>query len=707
MKELFLFVAALSLNAAVVAIAVMLVRLLLQKAPRIFSYALWAVVLFRLLCPVSIPALIPGFSFQAVEPSAPVLPSQSALISDTVQSDVSENQLSASHSSAGHPSVALENDSVLIDAETVFTYIWIGGAGMLAAYALFSYFRLKYRLRFAVCLERGIYESDRLGSAFVLGFVRPKIYLPAGLSAAERECMIKHEKTHIRRGDFLIKPLAFFAVCLHWFNPVIWLAYDLAMRDMEISCDESVIRKLDPQMRKSYSFALLSAAQKRSGLITPLAFSETSVKTRIRKILRFKKPAVWISITAAVAIVVAAALLIPGTIGSREKDLLADLSEQQAGEQKAMFFDLAREYRFDYVPQFEENKPPQSSSAYLTYTFVLDPILDDNQAFKISRFKISREDVDRVASRHYDMDAIQHEGLTGIWEYTDGEYSAVPFACFEEPLYAAETMTVRRQNGKEIYTVTASRLTFSKYKLDDSDYTDVRNAIVTNDYAQVLDNGISVVQKERFSFYLNDNAPVFLSHTELSDQTNVLSSYIADIQQKHQEKEQEKENNKRFTHVYAKQSSESGLYSIYDNTTDEVVVSEKFIDVDCQLHPDDTYAPYITVRDTNGHWGMLDAYGNEILSCGQYELDAIQLQTHEGVWPIVVVQKDGLYGAIDYQGNMVIQPEWETVTMDVYNIGENFVYVKDPQGNWHVMEIDGTPKVVSVKEIAQPPEGIN
>ena len=180
-------------------------------------------------------------------------------------------------------------------------------------YSLLSVWRLRRRLVGAVLLRDTIWLADRIAAPFVIGVIRPRIYLPSTLSVGEQGYILMHEQTHIRRKDYLIKPLAFLALCLHWFNPLVWLAFFLAVRDMEMSCDESVLRQMGEDIRCEYSTSLLNLTVGRQSLFgggtsllapTPLAFGEGDTKARIRNILSFQKPAVWL--LAASCVIVAA-----------------------------------------------------------------------------------------------------------------------------------------------------------------------------------------------------------------------------------------------------------------------------------------------------------------------------------------------------------------------------------------------------------------
>jgi beta-lactamase regulating signal transducer with metallopeptidase domain len=185
---------------------------------------------------------------------------------------------------------------------TVFRlYIWPVGAAFMLLHGVFAYWRLKRRVRFAVRSSDGVYETDRINSPFVLGFISPRIYLPSGIGQPHREHVINHEQTHIRRNDCIVAAVAYATLAIHWFNPLVWAAYYLMLHDMESSCDEAVLRDSNTDIRRDYSLALLSVASNQKRLPIPLAFGEAGVKQRVVDVLRFRKPERAVVAVAAIA----------------------------------------------------------------------------------------------------------------------------------------------------------------------------------------------------------------------------------------------------------------------------------------------------------------------------------------------------------------------------------------------------------------------
>lgn len=319
MNTLFYTVLNMSAVGAIVTVLVVFARLLLKKSPKIFSYILWSAVLFRLLCPVSfslpfsaVPEIISGGIF--TESGIKDFDGDDWGSEDEyVQADPGENITAQLIASQNTPS-ADAGDTQTDTGTKLFSllpFVWLAGTAAMALYSIVSFAKLKKKLSEAVLLRENIYISDKITTPFVTGIFSPKIYLPVSVKEEELEYIILHERCHIKRCDHIVKLISFSLLCIHWFNPFIWLAFCLSSRDMEMSCDEAVMKKMKEDVRAPYSESLLSLSAGRpiiSG--TPLAFGESSVKQRIKNIMKYKKPAVIISVISAIIIVVLAVVFI-------------------------------------------------------------------------------------------------------------------------------------------------------------------------------------------------------------------------------------------------------------------------------------------------------------------------------------------------------------------------------------------------------------
>ena len=306
-----------SLTASVIIAAVLLVRLVLRRAPKIFSYALWAVVLFRLLCPVSLSSAFSllGLLDTPAQESGPYTTAVEYVPFDMAHTPELEVQLPAPPAVNDAVDEALPQEHAALGADpmegvlAIATLVWLAGILVMAVYSVVSLIRLRRSLVGAVPLERNVWLADHISTPFVLGLLRPKIYLPSSLPEQERSYILLHERHHIRRLDHLVKLLAFLALCIHWFNPLVWLAFALLGRDMEMSCDEAVLKKLGEDVRADYSASLLRLATGRRIIAgAPLAFGEGDTKSRVKNVLRWRRPRLGLVVlTAAACVAVIAA----------------------------------------------------------------------------------------------------------------------------------------------------------------------------------------------------------------------------------------------------------------------------------------------------------------------------------------------------------------------------------------------------------------
>lgn len=293
MANIFQKLLSMTISASVVILAVFLLRFVLSGAPRKWSYLLWTVVGFRLCCPVSLRSAFSLFS--AVPPEIrlfhPIAGNQSA----TAVPSIVEQTLSA-------PVRPVEMTTFeppqTVDWFTVCGWIWLAGAAVMLLWGMIRYFRLKSVLLDAVRIDTNVFETDRMDSPFILGLVRPKIYLPVGLEGDRRRYVLAHERFHLRRGDHWSKFLAFVILSAHWFNPLCWLSFCLMNRDLEISCDERVLSN-GAASGTDYSDSLLSfAAPRRFSIPGPLGFGESDVSRRVKNVLRWKRPKSWVTMLA-------------------------------------------------------------------------------------------------------------------------------------------------------------------------------------------------------------------------------------------------------------------------------------------------------------------------------------------------------------------------------------------------------------------------
>ena len=340
MSGIFLKLLNLSISASWLVLVVLALRLMLKRAPKWVNVLLWGMVALRLMVPFSIESalsLIP--SAETLSPEvvrfdpAPTITSGVEFIDNAVNPSLSESFAAAPLAS--------------VNPLYVWTYlagwVWLIGLAAMLAYALVSYLRLRRRVSASIPLRENIYVCDEVPSPFILGIVRPRIYLPSALDEAQRGSVLSHERAHLARRDHWWKPLGFALLAVYWFNPLLWLAYTLLCRDIELACDERVLRGMDAGQIKDYSSALLACSVPRRMLAAcPLAFGEVGVGARVKNALRYKKPAFWVvAASVAVCVVVAVCFLTnprtdtdaAGLVGfHREQVTYADVTDESGAQ---------------------------------------------------------------------------------------------------------------------------------------------------------------------------------------------------------------------------------------------------------------------------------------------------------------------------------------------------------------------------------------
>lgn len=458
MHRLFPIVCNMSLTASVVILAVLAVRLLLRRAPKVFSYALWAVVLFRLLCPVSVTSTVsllgtlgaPAQERTAVTSVVEYVPADivrnmaptvTPLPQEPFPAEPGENIVSTAPS-VTQPAAAPA--SPLSGPVAVLTLTWLTGMALLLLYSVISLLRLRRRLVGAVRLEDNIYLADYIPSPFVMGLFRPKIYLPSTLTETERGYILRHEQYHLRRRDHVVKLLSFLALCVHWFNPLVWAAFILAGKDMEMSCDEAVVRELGEDIRADYSASLLSLATGRrivAGM--PLAFGEGDTGSRIRNLLNWKRPQPWIIAVCAVVCVGLIALCAanPKGSGTPTEDSPADRTETgqwpsvEAYVQQVMLSQTEARYYTENADGTASGQPHTAAVTdrkleYLTKGGELagldpDGVLEEWEYFYLVKLDVDTASVALVGGQYYDDEeyfSLDDRHVMVALRYDDGSY---------------------------------------------------------------------------------------------------------------------------------------------------------------------------------------------------------------------------------------------------------------------------------------------
>lgn len=312
---LFLKIVNMSISASWLVLVVLLLRIILKKAPKWINVLLWGFVAIRLACPISLESalsLVPSaetISTENMVDSAPAVHSGVTMIDNTVNPVLNQ-------SFAPQPTNSVNPFQIYM---AVLSVIWIVGIVVLLAYTAFSYWRLRRQVSTAVLIRDNVYWSESVAYPFVLGILWPKVYLPVKLKQPDIKYVVAHEYAHIQRRDYWWKPLGFLLLTIYWFNPLMWIAYVLFCRDIELACDEKVVRNMKRDDKASYAQALLNCSDPRKRMIAcPVAFGEVGVKQRVKTVLRYKKPAFWIMFLAVIICLIVAVCFLTNPASDKE-----------------------------------------------------------------------------------------------------------------------------------------------------------------------------------------------------------------------------------------------------------------------------------------------------------------------------------------------------------------------------------------------------
>ncbi len=450
MTELFLGILNRSISAGWLIVAIVVLRLLLKRTPKWIICVLWCMVAVRLVIPTTFESAFSMIPHTQVIPretlyeTSPVIHSGIASVDEIVNPVLQEN-FAADVGASVNP---------LQVVTFAASYIWMLGIVVMVCYMLVSYRRLYVRVREGVLLEDNVYQSDRISSPFVMGVVKPRIYVPFTLEGEELECVIAHERAHIARLDYLLKPFAFLILSIYWFQPLVWVSYILLCRDIEYACDEKVLRKLGVQQKKVYSRALLRCSMNGNGsrkLITacPIAFGEVGVKNRIKSVLHYKKPTFWVLLISILACVVCAVCFMT------EPESIEDIVSEEGSQP-------------EYV------QPQKNPIVFTPPEMVLqDALAGNGTAFSVVSETYSLKyqetadgnkitDIDAVAGNGRDIPttAVKGEDWLQLYSYNDLEYAAYTVAFSKVP----DEFTVKEYDLLRLGDITAVPESENTYK---------------------------------------------------------------------------------------------------------------------------------------------------------------------------------------------------------------------------------------------------
>ena len=320
MADILYSILDMSFSGSFVLLAVLVFRFVLKRAPKWINFVLWTLVGIRLTVPISIESIFslipkPDVVSQKISvPNTPVYVGEPTSVTNIDNVDISQ---------------AVTNSSAFsFDIGQIIMLVWLVGIGTMITYMVISFLSLKNKLNESVHIEGNIWECDRITSPFIFGFVKPKIYLPCHVSSNDKVYVIAHEKAHIKRKDYFWRVLGFFVLAVHWFNPLVWYGYIMLCKDIEIACDERVIRDIGNENKKEYSKAIIDWSTKRFAISAcPIAFGEVAVKARVKNVLNYKKPAFWIIIAGITACILTAVFFMTSPLQNKGNALLSSDKE--------------------------------------------------------------------------------------------------------------------------------------------------------------------------------------------------------------------------------------------------------------------------------------------------------------------------------------------------------------------------------------------
>ena len=465
MEAVFLKILNMSLTASWIVLAVILLRLLLKRAPKWIMGVLWGFVAIRLIVPFSwesIYSLIPSaepIPQNILTAESPAINSGFPILNEIVNPILSDSLTSNAADSVNPVQTVMFIASV----------VWITGIAGMLLYTLISYLRIYSKVREAMPLQENVWLCDHISTPFILGIFRPRIYLPSSMNEADMEFVVSHEKAHLKRKDHIWKPLGFLLLSVYWFNPLLWAAYILLCKDIELACDEKVIRQLGTEVKKPYSNALINCSVPRKmSSACPLAFGETGVKERVKGVLSYKKPAFWIIIIAVIVCIAAAICLLtnPKTYDAGDLD-----------DKLQVFLDMQ-------IKAHHKSEQTDNNFAALDYDILkIDKSLSDTTLYMwvyYEEYSYKNDSLKVEAAAHIptvitvtntiaqNKNGINSYELREYWEPRDGSYyesdikekfpEALWARAFDSERYIKEQEIKCRQSAKEYFNTTNSAI---------------------------------------------------------------------------------------------------------------------------------------------------------------------------------------------------------------------------------------------------------
>lgn len=521
MTDLFLRLVDMSISASWVVLAVLAARLVLKKAPKAMRCALWALVAVRLVCPFSLESTL------SLIPEADPLPEEVQTIQQSPEpgdivavysnpSYIGENGLSEPGEAHIYMALPASDGSVKVAGPlplwenlgfwiSTASFLWLGGMLLMLAYAVFSYLQIARKVAASIDIGNSVYICDYIDSPFILGIIKPKIYLPSAMEPGDAAHVLAHERTHLKRKDHWWKPLGFALLAVYWFHPLLWVAYILLCQDIELACDERVVKTMDAPEKKAYSEALLNCSVPRHLIAAcPLAFGEVGVKQRVKSVLNYKKPGFWILLVSVIAIIVVAVCFLTDPekdtlsdfySGDRESVTCVDLMNHKGAvclcspSERTAVWELLERVEYDPQPHTTETE--------------WDTLIDEFHAYHELEFNIGEElrylyfyrDFSSVCVEdaqgylnHYtvtDPSALQDFYTTRIDVFAWHEVTAEPFATADQPYQWMQKVTLDALQN------VATRMGNSSNSSNSSNMTPIQTQALLNLLKRIPEDALS------------------------------------------------------------------------------------------------------------------------------------------------------------------------------------------------------------------------
>ncbi|MBQ2841804.1 MAG: hypothetical protein IJE72_02060 [Clostridia bacterium] len=696
MADFFLELVNISITAGYIILAVIFLRLIFRKIPKKFICLLWGIAGIRLVFPFSIESTL------SLIPSTKTIPDNIAMaevpaISSGINAVNSTLNPIIADTLTPNPGDSVNPVQVL---SAVAANIWLVGIILILLYGIISYIKVRKSVKTAVLLENNVWQSENVVSPFILGIINPKIYIPFNMEAETRDYVIAHENAHFRRRDHWIKPLGFLVLAVHWFNPLVWVAYILLCRDIEAACDEKVIAHMDGDLRKEYATALLECAVNRRRIAAcPLAFGEVSVKNRIRYVMNYKKPAFWVIILAIIACVVASVCFLTNPETKEYYDpgyrLIIDVWEDDwVTETKSLKAEIGNKVTLDNGTKFEitlVDLQRDEIEVKLSGT----PLYSDSSNRATGNFVLNlynslsckTNNGETVTVEYIKMQSLDDAVTAAIMEHNSGKYLQGSYACSYHEILATEVIgEASKDNAEKItaYIIAA----YGEYKWHDGNVESVSGGSgpIALTFS-VEDTGYKLLE-----YWEAEDGRYYVDSIREKFPSSVAESVIKDphtVSELCHEKAEAYFNN--ISQIAENKAYNSKAYSSSDEVevyVDDITFGEEFFGVTLHLENKSsetviTGRPFWVYRYENNEWGSCAPA--EGLAWTTEGLLILPGQTRELYCDLSLfdVSKNGCYRL---EKTFYVNGEEHTATVEfVIDINDEWDKIELPVGEWTVV----------------------